>query len=373
VAISWLNAAAFAGLALVALPIAIHLLVRRQTRTLLYPSLRFLRETAVAAFRRQRIQDAALLACRVAIVAAAVAALAAPLVVTSSRTASYARRLARAVVLVEAGAVDAYPALAADTFRAARFQRTAAADALADAVRWLGDQPPAAREIVLAGVWRRGSVTVGDLDVVPTTVGIRFEPADPPRSEEPVMTSLLTRRDGTLARIDRDTRFSADATTINDAAIVPVPSNRIRIAAEAKDEPLAGAALAAALEAGVPWTRDDRSVVLMWPGADAPDTAGADVVDVQRPASPAHAASAIVNALEPRASTLFVEPVLIPRDHLDEWSRAPGPPPLDAPLADERDGRWFWAFALALMAVEHWLRNHSRRPHTAEAVDVRAA
>ena len=372
-AITWLNAAAFAGLALVALPIAIHLLVRRQTRTLRYPSLRFLRETALAAFRRQRIQDAALLACRVAIIAAATAALAAPHFVTAARSASYAGRFARAVVLVEPGAVDQYPALAAGAFRAARFHRAVAADALADAVRWLGEQPPATREIVLAGVWRRGAVTAGELAVVPAPVGVRFEPADVPATDVPVTISLLTRRDGSLVRVDRAARLSADATTTSDASIVPAPHDRIRIAAAANDQPLVGAAFIAALEAGVPWTRDDRRVVLVWPGGDVPDAAGADVVRIQPPALPAHAATAIVKALEPRASAAFVEPVLIPRERLNEWSRSPGPPALDAPLADEGDRRWFWALALTLMAVEQWLRRRLRRSHTVEAVDVRAA
>ena len=371
-AITWLNAAALAGLALAALPIAIHLLVRRQTRTLLYPSLRFLRETALAAFRRQRIQDAALLTCRVAIIAAAAAALAGPLFITSSRSASHARRLARAVVLVEPGAVDPYPALAVGAFRAARFQRTAAADALADAVRWLDEQPPATREIVLAGIWRRGAVTAGELARVPAPIGVRFEPAEVPTPDAPAMTSLLTRRNGSLVRVDRATRFSADATTTSDASVVPVPRDRIRIVAAADDQPLVSAAFIAALEAGVPWTRDDRRVVLVWPGGDVPDAAGADVVRVPPPASPAQAASAIVKALEPRAAATFVEPVLIPRDRLNEWSRSPGPPALDAPVADEGDRRWFWALALTLIAVEQWLRR-PRRSHTQETVDVRAA
>jgi hypothetical protein len=69
---------------------------------------------------------------------------------------------------------------------------------------------------------------------------------------------------------------------------------------------------------------------------------------------------------------VFVEPVVSPRERLNEWSRAPGPPAADAPLADEGDRRWFWALALALIAMEQWLRNRLRRPIT-EMVDVRAA
>jgi hypothetical protein len=372
-AVAWLNAAAFAGLALVALPIAIHLFVRQQTRTLPYPSLRFLRETALAAFRRQRIQDAALLACRIAIIAAAAAALAAPLLMTPSRTAGYAARVVRAVVLVETGAVDPFPQLATGALRSARFQRAAAADALVEAVRWMEQQPPATRELVLAGVWRRGSLTAGDLAALPESIGIRFEPAGAPPGEASRMTSVLTRRNGELVRVDRAVQFSADSTTISQAAVVPMPRDRIRIAAAASDQPLVAAAFAAALDAGVPWTRDDRRVIVVWAGADVPDANGADVVHVPPPASPAQAASAIVHALEPRAATVIVEPELIPRGRLDEWSRQPATPALDAPRADEGDRRWLWALALMLIAIEQWLRHGMRRAPSEEAVDARAA
>ena len=113
-----------------------------------YPSLRFLRETALAAFRRRAIQDAALLVCRIAIIAAAVTALAGPVLQTRVRTAGYAnRRFARRdrTWIDGAARVD----VPGDVFRTATFDRTRLADAIADAFRWLDAQPPSAREIVL--------------------------------------------------------------------------------------------------------------------------------------------------------------------------------------------------------------------------------
>ena len=65
--IAWIAPAALFGVGLIALPIAIHLLVRQHARTLVFPSLRFLRETQLAALRRRTIQDAALLLCRITI------------------------------------------------------------------------------------------------------------------------------------------------------------------------------------------------------------------------------------------------------------------------------------------------------------------
>ncbi len=106
--IAWMAPAALLGLALIALPIAIHLLVRQHARTLAFPSLRFLRETQLAAFRRRRIEDAALLACRAAIIALAAVALAGPVLQTAARTAGYAGRTSRAVVALD-GAGDNLP------------------------------------------------------------------------------------------------------------------------------------------------------------------------------------------------------------------------------------------------------------------------
>ena len=74
--LAWLSPAVLWGLALVGAPIAIHLLARHQARTVPFPSLRFLGPTHLAALRRRRIEDVALLMCRLAIIALAVAALA---------------------------------------------------------------------------------------------------------------------------------------------------------------------------------------------------------------------------------------------------------------------------------------------------------
>jgi hypothetical protein len=154
--IGWIHPAVLWGVALVALPIAIHLLVRQQTRTVLYPSLRFVRETALAAFRRRAIQDALLLACRVAIVAAAVLALAGPIVQTPARTSGYAARVSRAVVQVDGGAID--EGTLAGAFRAQAFRRANLADAIGDAAAWLDAQPPSSREIVFTGEFRKGQL-----------------------------------------------------------------------------------------------------------------------------------------------------------------------------------------------------------------------
>ena len=185
--VQWLQPAAWWGLAAVAVPILIHLLVRRESRRLLFPSLRFLRTTAVASWRRQFISDWPLLIIRSLILAAAVAALASPVFISDARRHEWGHRVARAIVVVRP-ADRSEPAAQAATddvirreqessaFSATFDARGQVADAVRDAVAWLQQQPPAQREVVIVGDLRRGAITSGDLALVPAPVGIRFAP-----------------------------------------------------------------------------------------------------------------------------------------------------------------------------------------------------
>ena len=369
--ITWINPVVLAGFALIALPIAIHLLVRQQTRSLPYPSLRFLRETALAAFRRRAIQDAALLTCRVAIVAAAVAALAGPVLHTASRTAGYANRLSRATVAVDSNAA---PEPSDAVFRSATFNRTAIADAIGDGLRWLDAQPPSAREIVFAGSFRRGSIEASDLAVVPPEVGIRFVADTASAAPNQFTSSSLTRRNGTLVRVDHLVRLDTDVTRMADDAAVPVPEDRLRVIAAPADQALAEAALRAAVDEGVPWTAADRRLLLVWDGADAAAAAvqGVDVIRMAVPNPPSSSARATWDAIDRATPRPFVEPVLIPSEQLQSWSRPPGPPSPSAIPGDEGDRRWFWAAALALLGLEHVLRREKAGERAKAVVDAEA-
>ncbi len=185
VSITWLVPAAFGGLALVAVPIAIHLLVRQHSRQVPFPSLRFLEASRLAALKRRSIQDAPLLLCRVLMIAAAVAALAAPVIDTAARRAEHAKRVARAVVIGEGlDRADRSRVKRPAHFAYATFSRARLADGLADAVRWLETQPPASREIVIAATFRRGQLHQSDIDRVPADIGIRLK-AQAPRATAP--------------------------------------------------------------------------------------------------------------------------------------------------------------------------------------------
>lgn len=358
-AIAWVNSVALWGLLLTAIPIAIHLLVRQQTRSLLYPSLRFVRETALAAFRRRAIQDALLLACRLAIVICAVLALAGPIVQTETRTARYADRMSRAIVQLDDVIVDEQ--LTTGAFRTRIFRRANVADALSDAVRWADAQPPSSREIVLTGAFTRGQIAHSDLALIPKSIAIRFAHSAAAAGPDRFTQRVLTIGERGLVFVSRDVQLGVDATTVTSAGSTPAPDGIVRIVAPPQQQALAEAALHAALTAGLRWPDPQRRVVVTWDGAVA---AGMDsnVLAMPAPDPPSSAATAVRNTIEAATRRDAVEPIRIPRADLDAWSRpSAGVSPTTSP-ADEGDRRWLWALALALLALEHWLR---RRPATA--------
>ena len=385
----WLTPAALMGLALVALPIAIHLLVRQQSRRVDYPSLRFLRPSQLAAFRRRSIQDAALLACRVAILVAMAIALAGPVLQTSSRSASYAGRVARAIVLEPGVSPSAADDVARNAFASQTFARVHAVDAVADAARWLAAQPPAAREMVFVGALRRGSVTAARLALTPPSTGIRFvRTTGVPGARDVALPVLRARRldedgislPGRLVIERRQVRLEDDGTRVSAGPPTPAASDLLRIVSAPSDQSLADAALRAALSSGLRWSDAATPVLVVWQGADEAAVQGmlngATAVRMARPVPASVSASAVAAAIEryTAASVTALEPVQISDEQLQAWSRPPGAVPADARPVDEGDRRWFWGLVLGLLALEHWLRRaRSGSAITEPRAEVRVA
>ena len=368
--IAWLTPIGLLGLALVALPIAIHLLVQQKSRQVPFPSLRFLQQSRLAALRRRTIRDAALLACRIAIVMAAALALAGPLVQSPARTAVYSNRTVRAVVVEDQSRIDepsGEPTVAGrlrrDAYRFETFTRANIKDGIADAVRWLEAQPPARRELVVVSPFRRGQVSVADLAQVPESVGITLNQLPVASEDHDVEIVALTRRGEALARRQQLMRLDDDQTRIVKGGIQATRGDAVSIVASAEHQTLADAALRAALGAGVAWSTEPKNVLIVWAGADEAAvqrlSAGATVIRTEVPDPPSSAASAISDAIRRFVAPSLDqhEPVRLSPDQLAEWSRPPGGPPSQGAPHDEGDRRWLWGMALLLMALEYWLRS----------------
>ncbi len=172
----WLNPAVLVALGVIAAPILIHLLVQRRAERFPFPTLQFLKPARLAAIRRHVLEDAALLAVRAAILAAAVAAVAGPLVLTSARRQAWERRIVRAVVVDAAAPGQASgdaqpPAL----YRSRQFTGASLRDSILRAVAWLEQAPPARRELVIVSPLTIGSIDGADVAAIPESIGIRFE------------------------------------------------------------------------------------------------------------------------------------------------------------------------------------------------------
>jgi hypothetical protein len=169
----WLNPAAWIGLLAIAGPIVIHILVQRKAERLAFPSLRFLQQGRLASIRRHVLEDVPLLAIRAAIVVAAVAALAGPLIVTRTQRQAWNARVVRATVVDGVAPAAIQP----PAFLSQTFETPAVADAIPRAVAWLENAPPARRELLIVGPLALGSVSADDLAVIPPGIGIRFGPS----------------------------------------------------------------------------------------------------------------------------------------------------------------------------------------------------
>jgi hypothetical protein len=259
-----------------------------------------------------------LLICRVAIITVAALALAGPVLQTAARQAAYTERVSRAIVLTRDGGVarDAVERATEGVFASRIIVRLTMADAFAEAERWLNEQPPSAREILILGALRRGALNDADLAAVDRDVGIRFENA-PVDTTSTFTIPVLTRRNEAVVAIDRHVDADVDATRVTDGAATPIPADLVRIVATARDAALAEAALRAALDAGVPWANFNQRIVIAWDGADIGALpANTRLIRMEVPAPASAAADAVREALEAVSPPRMREPVLVSADQL---------------------------------------------------------
>jgi hypothetical protein len=402
---TWLTPLAWFGLAAVAVPVIVHLLTHRRAERIAFPTLRFLQPTRVAAIRRRALEDVALLAVRAAIVVAAVAAFAGPLLVTPARRAAWDARLVTETV-----------------------ESVPLPEAIHRAVARLESAPPARRELVIAAPLTIGSLSSADLAAVPPDVGIRFTRIGNLPATRTIDAPLLltpagdVQRTVTLAAGETSVRETRNAGRSSwpveivappslkssaDAALAAVLSLRVRVPPADHRARLvlvdangtwgpasAGPTLSDSSAIRSPWMADavariSRDADLREESARAPNGLGdprfaqppwqliARGLDGQPVAAAAASADRLVVATVARQGDLLLptllraiatnlvpetdlraaEVVAIPDSQLRAWTRQPGPPQSPRPETVERDDRrWLWGAVLLLLLIETWMR-----------------
>ncbi|MCU1381400.1 MAG: hypothetical protein JWL71_97 [Acidobacteria bacterium] len=270
----WLNPAALFALTAIAAPILIHILIQRRAERFPFPTLRFLRPTRLAAIRRHVVEELPLLCVRALLIAAAVAAIAGPLLLTAARARAWDRRVVRAVVR--------------DRARADRASNIFAGASLADGIRrailWLETAPPARREIVIQSPLPIGSISAADVAQIPADVGVIFERTDTLPAARTVAAGRVLTADGVRAR---EVTFDADRTTVRDAATSDPITWPIDVVSSAAGKPLVEAAIAAVLSQRVWAGPPDRRARLVLLSASALDLKVRTTSEVTQALTPA--------------------------------------------------------------------------------------
>jgi hypothetical protein len=415
--IGWLAPAALAGLLAVAGPIAVHLLRRQRARRFVIPSVRFIPEADRSAVRWRHPSDALLLLLRVAIVACAAVALARPLFLHPGRTAAWAERTARVVIVDASDSVRGLiggDAVAAEMSAGDPVLRIDASDpggALKRAAAWLAQSPPARREIVVLSDFQAGAVTEEGIAGLPPEIGVRLVPVGGEKAPQREVTgaAVLTPDGIAGTRVRLDGSRTAASYTITGAA-----PEGLQIMASAQDADAVARLLRIVSAAGAlaPWPA--QPIVIRFPGAGpfAPPAPGpgesggpgegggpaswtfaaaqrflrstevsglpvrigprspALVVEADADPGSLEAAQLVKAALDARVDAHALaehEPARIAAATLASWSRAPAPPGAGAwRQSEQSDGRWFWLTALVLIGAESVVRRSpaaaSRRP-----------
>lgn len=404
----WLNPLAWLGLVALIAPILIHILVQRRAERFAFPTLRFIQPTRLAAIRRHVLEDLPLLIVRAGILAAAVSALAGPLLVTPARRQAWNARTVRATVAYSAARSEA--AQDGSLLQARTFETADLSDGIRRATAWLASAPPARRELLVSAPLAIGSIAQADVSAIPPEIGIRFVrsgtvPAERSFAGTPVLTVGPHRSAGVELR-ERTVELNGASTTVRESAGA-LSAAPIEIMAPPEARKGAEAALTAVLSQRVfaplpgrvarvvfagspqfdraakfetptaPWIADaiariaeDADLQAMNVDGRPSITATSDgpvlVVRTSLPATDLVTlrllrtvlnALSVGDALQGVPNGILNEILPIPDAQLRAWERPAGEvrtPSLDR--LDRDDRRWWWAAVLLLLAIEAWMR-----------------
>ena len=403
---AWLNPGALPLLALAALPVVIHLLLRRRATVVPFPTLRFIVPSDRSAVRFRRPSDVLLLAIRVAIVSCAALAVARPLLLTEGRRETWATRTIRAIVVDTSASVnvgrasETATAEQGDAVTTRRFDAARLSEGIARAAGWLSNAEPGLREIVVVSDFQQGALGAETLAAVPKEIGLRVVPVGNDTREDVTFevpgafyggeawarsvtaaqastraTFAPASAGGLTLTADEQSRARVMGTIAAAGAVAPAAEQPIEIRFGTSSESSPGATMPSE-----GWMRDTarRLFASPLPAGVAVRASARDrtlVFDVATPADSLAAAQVTQAALDARFDRDELaerEPARLPGDLLAKWTRPPLPPGDDAwPRSRDSDGRWLWLAVLALMGLETYVRR--ARQSSAVVTEAHAA
>ena len=372
--ITWLNPGALVAVAAAALPVLVHLLLRSRAIRVLVPSVRFISSTRESAIRILRPSDVALLLVRMLIVACAALALAAPILITTSRTSHWMNRTIRAIVVDTSASVDAASAAEAATaesagaFEVRRFEGPDVVDATQQAAAWLRAAPPGRQELVMISDFQHGAVSEAAFDSLPKETGIRTVTVR--RRPAPVSLDGGTIQFGSR-RYAQAIAIDARGTSYRLREVQQGPDGDFLKNASSSSD--LGKLARTVAVAGIFIPRQPAVLAFSAPGSDAPEPAA---LFLGTPPGSLETAMQVHELLATRpdlAALQEAEPAAIDPSIVQSWHRDPGPPAPDAwRRTTESDARWFWLAAILLLGVETLMRR-DRGPAAVDAAEAHAA
>jgi hypothetical protein len=184
----WRNPLLWAALPLLGIPILIHLLGLPRPRVLKFPTLRFLGDRSLTRTRRTRLSELLLLAVRLLILLAVIAALAQPIFLSDGRRDQVERALARAIIVDTSASMQRPATSGLSGTQAARdeagrlsqpgvstivLESAHPARLIEGASAWLQTRP-GRRELILISDFQTGSLDKEDVAAVSPEVGLTF-------------------------------------------------------------------------------------------------------------------------------------------------------------------------------------------------------
>jgi hypothetical protein len=419
--VSFLNPWAWLGAALVAVPVLVHMLARSRAPRQSFATLRFFREARIVAVRRSRITDLPLLLLRCAIVLAAVAALAQPVVHSRERQARLAQSVARIIVVDSSASMQRLTADGETALAAARRAAAGHADARATVVESAapgtllaaaGDllsRRSGVREVLVLSDFQAGTLHDMDVSALPPGTGLRLQrvavatseggeaagsvapevvllaaAADSARGRAIVAAALQGLRSAVGGRrlVLMLPGYDGAAEVLEQARAPGVPWMARTVTAMRRDDVLAAAARQAAGPAGagaaVVAVEEERLVHVVRTAAGEPllraaaweEGEGAALLLVAgRGTGDLVTAAAVAAAARSLAETVPVRELntaVIPDDVLRGWERDAIASTAGTGGTDS-DGRWLWLLVLVLLGAEALLRRRMMAREPAHA------